>query len=462
MRPRVDRRANERATPIAPKRSAAVLRSVESVQAAAATSRELWIGVCLRSPTPSTLEQLATRAQRFTPRVSVVPPDGLLLEVKGSLHLFGGAETLLRTLEAECVHAGAQPNFSLAPTSLAAMVGARNGASFRVSDQAKLVGQLSALPLSPLRWPQEVVDRLAGMGVRTIGQALRLPRSGFARRLGTELLDELDRLIGRKPDLRQRFQPRVRFRRRRELLCELENLESIRGAIEPVLEELGKFLQARQCGLMQLECLLRHRHASPSSCLLHLSAPLADVTRLGELLGERLSTLALPEPVRSFELRSGELIPRAFTSSGLWRPGEHGGGVEGESTELVERLRSRLGSEAVYGLQVLPGHRPESTWRATEPAPVRAAATVRTPWPGFRRPLWLLREPQALRARNGLPRWRGSLSLTGEVERIETAWWDADGIERDYYTARGSHGVCLWVFRERSAPYRWFLHGVFG
>src|SRR5262245_11062929 len=34
------------------------------------------------------LEQLATHAHRFTPRVSLVQPDALLLEVKGSLHLF--------------------------------------------------------------------------------------------------------------------------------------------------------------------------------------------------------------------------------------------------------------------------------------------------------------------------------------------------------------------------------------
>ena len=40
------------------------------------------------------LEQLAMRAQRFTPRVSLAPPDGLLLEVKGSLHLFGGMEDI--------------------------------------------------------------------------------------------------------------------------------------------------------------------------------------------------------------------------------------------------------------------------------------------------------------------------------------------------------------------------------
>src|SRR5215472_13487626 len=40
------------------------------------------------------LERLARRALAFTPRVSLAPPDGLLLEVKGSLQLFGGATKL--------------------------------------------------------------------------------------------------------------------------------------------------------------------------------------------------------------------------------------------------------------------------------------------------------------------------------------------------------------------------------
>jgi protein ImuB len=54
------------------------------------------------------------------------------------------------------------------------------------------------------------------------------------------------------------------------------------------------------------------------------------------------------------------------------------------------------------------------------------------------------------------------LRLLGEPERIETGWWDGGDIARDYYTAIDLHGVRLWIFRERAAPHRWFLHGVFG
>ncbi len=439
------------------------------------TSTELWVGVHLvestgPEPVERSLERLALCAQRFTPRVSLVPPDGLVLEVKGSLHLFNGVEGLSRALASECALLGLKSMVALSPTPLAALVAARVGKPFIVTELTRLVGQLMPLPLAALRWPQETFERLARMGVRTIGQVLRLPRAGFARRFGTDSLAMLDRLTGRSPDLHERFHARERFRRRRELNYELENQNAILGALAPLLAELAKFLEARQCGVMKLECLLRHRHAKPTSCVLRLAAPVADVRRLTELLGERLNALTLPEPVRSCELRSSSLVSRMFSSNSVWQPGEYGGSGGVEATELIERLRARFGPEAVYGVRVLPGHRPENAWGVREPVavqPKRGSAQVpRAPefpfWPAFRRPMWLLPAPRLLSERDGLPRRRGPLRLLGEAERIETGWWDGGDIARDYYTAADLHGVRLWIFRERASPHRWFLHGVFG
>jgi len=431
------------------------------------TSTELWVGVHLigSAAVERDLAGLALCAQRFTPRVNLVPPDGLVLEVKGSLHLFNGVEGLSRALASECASLGLKSMVALAPTPLAALVAARVGKPFVVTELTRLVGQLMPLPLAALRWPQETLERLARMGVRTIGQVLRLPRAGFARRFGTDSLSVLDRLTGRSSDLRERFHARERFRRRRELSYELENQTAILGALAPLLAELGKFLESRQCGVMKLECLLRHRHAEPTSCVLRLAAPVADVRRLTELLGERLNALTLPEPVRSCELRSSSLVLRVFSSNSVWQPGEYGGSAGVEATELIERLRARLGPEAVYGLQVLPGHRPENAWGVREPVSHAAAKNQRAlsvPWPAFLRPMWLLPEPRLLSERDGLPRRRGPLRILGEPERIETGWWDGGDIARDYYTATDLHGVRLWIFRERTAPHRWFLHGVFG
>ena len=89
------------------------------------------------------LERLATRAHRFTPRVSLVPPDGLVLEVKGSLHLFGGAEKLRRAIEVDCFEAGVKPIVALAPSPLATLAGARAGKALLITDPARLVSEVS-------------------------------------------------------------------------------------------------------------------------------------------------------------------------------------------------------------------------------------------------------------------------------------------------------------------------------
>src|SRR5437764_14985880 len=64
---------------------------------------ELWAGLHLPGINPQKLQQLAVCAQRFTPRVSLAPPDGLLLEVQGSLHLFAGVAGLRCALSNECL-----------------------------------------------------------------------------------------------------------------------------------------------------------------------------------------------------------------------------------------------------------------------------------------------------------------------------------------------------------------------
>lgn len=480
------RRSADLFAPPLPRRAppAAPLKTIATPQPAspAAAPAELWLGVQVAlgaqqsgADSPPELRRLATLAQRLTPRLSLAPPDGLLLEVKGSLHLFGGVEGIRREMTLECARCGLRGTLALAPTPLAALTAARAGRSLLVLDPAQLIGQLSPLPLAALRWPQKLLERLAFIGVRTIGQALRLPRAGFAQRFGAAQLGELDRLTGRVSDPRERFEARTRFRRRRELSCELESHAALLEALGPLLTALEQFLEARQCGVLELECRLWHRGRPPSRCALRLAAPLADARRLAELLGERLGTLVLPEPVRACELRSGLPVPRVLASAGLWQPGEHGGLSEAHSPHLIERLRARLGSEAIEGLAVLADHRPEAAWCVREPGacsevshrPLPEAELASRPGASRtatrpRRPLWLLPLPRRLTERDGLPRYRGGLRLLSEPERIETGWWDGAEVARDYYIALDTHGRRLWLFRERHPPHRWFLHGVFG
>jgi protein ImuB len=470
MRPHLIRAATSTADLPSTRTAEAPLHSVRRVPPFAPIAHELWAAVHLSGFDPAHgLEELATRAQRFTPRVSLAPPDGLLLEVAGSLQLFAGVTGLRRELTEECLRLRIRPVLAFAPTPLAALTAARAGQTLVITDPAQLVGQLAPLPLSALRWPEEARARLARVGVRTIGAVLRLPRAGFARRFGVAQLAMLDALTGRSRDLRAAFHAPAGFRRRRELDCELSDQGQLLAELAPLIAALGAFLTARQCGVAELECRLVHRQTPPTRCVLTLAAPCADEQQLAALFGERLNALQLPAPVRACELRADQLLPQLPPGRCLWRPGEHGGEATEQSGGLIERLRARLGPEAVHGLSLHQEHRPESAWLKTPPPPAcarrvasdrGAVAPHEVAMP--RRPLWLLPAPQPLEAPDGLPRRRGPLRLMSEPERIETGWWDGAEIARDYYAAIDPRGVRLWVFRERVAPHGWFLHGVFG
>ena len=416
------------------------------------------------------MQRLAGIAAAFTPQVSIEAPDGLLLEIKPSIRLFGGLKELCRQLRAACLAdaafagSGAPPHFTLAPTAMAALAAARAGARCFITDPRQLPARLKLLPVRVLRWPEDTNARLLAMGVRTLGDLLRLPRAGFARRFGPALLADLDRLQGRSADPRRRLVRRERYRGWVDLDHEIENHDRILEALRPLLDELEQFLRRRQRGITALQCRFHHYRAAPTTCALRLAVPEADAARLQSLLRERLANLQLPEPVRRCELRGGALTERPLASKPLWPAGERGHAPANEMPAFIEHLRARLGPDAVYGIARVPEHRPEHAWRVAEPAlaPVVSAADGAAVNLPFRRPLWLLHAPQPLDSQRGRPRHGGALELLAGPERIESGWWDGADARRDYYRARDARGAYLWIYRECAGARKWFLHGIFG
>jgi protein ImuB len=127
--------------------------------------------------------------------------------------------------------------------------------------------------------------------------------------------------------------------------------------------------------------------------------------------------------------------------------------------QLRERLRARLGDEAVQGIVVRADHRPE---RATANTPVGAASAANgkgiaaeaAPTSATAlRPGWLLPRP--------LPLHDPARVLAGP-ERIESGWWDGGEVRRDYYVVETRGGQRAWAFRvagDADGPFQ--LHGWF-
>ncbi len=118
---------------------------------------------------------------------------------------------------------------------------------------------------------------------------------------------------------------------------------------------------------------------------------------------------------------------------------------------MIERLRARLGDDAVYGVSPIAEHRPESASRRVHELRRAAAPAVAGKGgdEGAPRPVWLLGEPLLLSGREDSCSLRRGLILEQGPERIESGWWDGADIARDYYIARDGAGA-WWVFRERA------------
>ena len=202
------------------------------------------------------LQALAEWVVRFTPRVSLEPPDAVLLEVRGSLQLFGGTRRLIAQLRIELQAVGLEPSLALTPTPLASLWFARSGKEVVLRRPEALASTLAPLLLPCTRWPERSLQSLATMGVRTIGDCLRLPRDGFARRFEPRLLAMLDRAMGRLPDPRALFRARERFSTDRDLEPEITDTARLCKALEPLLGELCGFLRGRRCGIQSLELRL--------------------------------------------------------------------------------------------------------------------------------------------------------------------------------------------------------------
>ncbi len=401
------------------------------------------------------LERLAAWACQFTDLVSPEPPHRLLLEIRGSLKLFGGLAALCKQVRADVGTMSYSASLAVAPTPRAAvwLCGARQNAI--VTEPALLSGRLGELPLACTGWPEDIRARLDAMGVSTVGDCLRLPRGGFARRLGAIRLKELDEALGRRTETRHRFTMPPAYHGELELLAETLDRERLCRAMARLAEELQGFLRSLQKGVQRPVFGFVHERGV-QRLPLGLAEPSADAGFLLDLLAERLEHYTLEKPVTDLSLDSGPLADLPGCPRGLFADADGAGRDTVAGRRLVDRLRARLGRDAVNGLCLLAEYRPEAAWRFVEPG----TGITTGGDPG--RPFWILAAPRELACRGGRPWLEGRLEIRGGPERIESGWWDGRDVSRDYYTARDVAGTRLWIYRERRSPARWFLHGVFG
>ena len=411
-----------------------------------------------------TLERLAAWLERFSSFVSMAGPDVLLLEIAGSLRLFGGLQALRQALSRGLRDLGFTAALAIAPTPLAATWLARAARRVCIRDTANLGPALRRLPLACLDWPASLCEALAGMGVTTVGDCLRLPREGFTRRFGARCLLDLDRALGHLPDPRSSWRAPERFCGDYEMATEQTDRELLLNICEDLLQAHESFLLARQLGTQRLAFSFFHLKGPATELRLGCARAERSAARWFDLLQIRFEQLVLPEPVIAVRLRGGMTQPLQAESGDLAFHGRPGASQRRFSiAQLAERLIARIGDQSVQAATMVAEHRPQYAWRAHSLLADWSSNTQAEPPSYLQRPLWMLPEPALLPVDSGYPVHQGCrLRLVDGPERLETGWWDEDGISRDYYTALRPDGRRLWVFRNRNHESSWYLHGYFG
>lgn len=222
------------------------------------------------------LQALACWAGRFTPTLSLAPPDALLLEVGGCLRLFGGAQAIVGEVLAGCAAQGYSTGWAAAPAPLGARWLARHGAAAVYAEATAMQAALAALPCAVPGWPDEVGRRLESFGLIRLGDLLRLPAAGLRRRIGNGPLDDLLRARGELPDPQPLFVFPERFAIGIDLPSRVEHAEALVFAGQRLFAALAGWLHGRQLLLRRCSLQLTHDDGSPCVLALDFAEPSAD------------------------------------------------------------------------------------------------------------------------------------------------------------------------------------------
>lgn len=399
------------------------------------------------------LEGLAGWAWQYSSRISF-DPLLMLLEVGASLKLFGGFPALLERMRQDQPLPDCLAYWALAPSPSAAALLARYRPETRIDNLQELPGQLADIPLQRLTRKCNVLELMQGIGLSAIGDCLQLPRPELARRTGPEFMLLLDRLLGRVPDPRPLWQPPEEFSQRLLLLHEIGQASALLFPARRLLEALCGFLRGRDGAAQRLQWQFLHRDAEPTLLVQGMLVPSREVDYILEIFRQLLERLTLPEAVVEIVLQVDDWQAFQEQSSDLFRVAQ-----DMQDDVFLERLRARMGSDAVQGIRAQPDHRPERAWRYCEPLENdddRKDVSARHD----HQPIWLLPKPQSLPVRQGHPCYQGRLQLQVFSQRIESGWWDGADVARDYYRASNPAGQQLWVYQDRRSG-KWFLQGFF-
>jgi protein ImuB len=426
------------------------------------------------------LEAVADWCDRYTPLVGLDMPDGLLLDISGCAHLFGGEAELMRDMAARLFRQGLNARLAAADSVGCAFAVARFG-DIAIVPKGETHCALHDLPVAALRIDDDIVSALAQAGLKRIGDVVARPRAPLAARFGSDFLRRLDQAFGREEEsITPRLPvPSCTAERRFPEPIGLE--ADVLNTIEKLARELAAAMERRGEGARLLQVALFRADGKVFRFDAKAGQPLRDPVRIRRLFSERFVAAGDEcdpgfgyDMIRLSALTVERMDP---VQSGLARD-DH----RVELAHLIDRLSARFGSARVLRLSPRDTHIPEFA-EAAVPAQMAQenliVQQVEQDSLAPARPVRLFARPEAIEALAEVPdgppvrfRWRHvmhEIVAAEGPERIAMEWWrDEAGhvLTRDYFRVESKRGLRAWLYRDglygrETNNSRWFLHGLF-
>ncbi|WP_035805267.1 Y-family DNA polymerase [Lunatimonas lonarensis] len=413
------------------------------------------------------LYRLAEWSLRYTPYAAPDPPSGLVLDISGCPHLWGGERPYLKAVLAELGAKGYRVRAAIADTIGAAWALARYG-----EEDGCIVGAggqreaLLSLPPSALRLEAPVLEGLQKLGFRQIRQFIDMPLPTLRRRFGEGLLRRLGQALGTEQEPFTPVQPRVPYEEQLPCLEPISTRKGIEIALQHLLDRLCQRLSREGRGLRKAV----FSGLRVDGKTVQISIGTGRASHNPEHLF-RLFVLKIPsfEPAMGIELFTleGLLVEKVHSpQEQLW----HRSGDPAAVAELLDRVEAKVGAGHIHRYLPQEHHWPERSIRPAESLDEQSD----TAWPDAPRPLHVLPKPEPIEVMVPLPdyppvhfRHQGKIIQVAKAdgpERIEQEWWLQTGPPRDYYCVEDPSGARYWLFRlglYGNGEPRWFLHGFF-
>jgi protein ImuB len=416
------------------------------------------------------LTGLAEWCSRYTPSVAADPPNGLLLDVTGCAHLWGGEMEYITDMSNRIKYFGYDIRAAMADTIGAAWAVARFGKNITVIESGQQSQALLSLPPAALRLEAAAIERLEKLGLRQISQFINMPRSALRRRFGYSLLQRLDQALGHEEELIIPINPIEAYHERLPCLEPIVTATGIEIALQRLLDAVCQRLQKEQKGLRSASFKGYRMDGKIQEIGIGTNRASCNSKHLFKLFETRIETIEPALGIELFTLDALKVEELPAMQENLWENTMSLDNID--LCELLDRIGGKIGAANIQRYIPAAHYWPERSFDNASSINEILPATWKS---GRPRPLQLFPRPEPIEVTAPIPdyppmlfRYKGKLHKIIKAdgpERIEEEWWLQDGQHRDYYCVEDEDGYRYWLFRaghyDEAKSYQWFIHGFF-